>query len=88
MYEMLAKLLVEEFGLDADVVRPEATARELDMDSLMIVELAVIVTEQTGVRLEDVELSLDSTLGEVAERFAEAHERMSTAAPASDTTSV
>ncbi|MFD6533155.1 acyl carrier protein [Streptomyces sp. NPDC060184] len=69
MYEMLSRLLVEEFGLDEEQVRPDATARQLELDSLSLAELAVIVTESTGVRLEDVEVSPDSTLGEMAEVF-------------------
>ncbi|WEH41908.1 phosphopantetheine-binding protein [Streptomyces sp. AM 2-1-1] len=72
MYEMLTRLLVEEFGLDEDQVRPDATARQLELDSLSLAELAVIITEGTGVRLEDVEVSPDSTLGQMAEAFGRA----------------
>ncbi|WP_327175719.1 phosphopantetheine-binding protein [Streptomyces sp. NBC_01335] len=72
MYEMLSRLLVEEFGLDEEQVRPDATARQLELDSLSLAELAVIITESTGVRLEDVEMSPDSTLGEMAEVFDQA----------------
>lgn len=79
MYEMLVRLLVEEFGLDEDQVRPDATARQLELDSLSLAELAVIITESTGVRLEDVEVSPDSTLGQMAEAF----DRARLAAPAS-----
>ncbi|MGW1464232.1 acyl carrier protein [Streptomyces sp. NPDC002308] len=72
MYETLTRLLVEEFGLDEEQVRPGATARQLELDSLSLAELAVIITESTGVRLEDVEVNPDSTLGEMAEVFARA----------------
>jgi acyl carrier protein len=69
MYDTLAKLLAEEFGIEKDRIAPRSTSRELELDSLSMAELAVIVTDQTGVRLEDVDLSLDMTLGEIAERF-------------------
>ncbi|MFF7363213.1 phosphopantetheine-binding protein [Streptomyces sp. NPDC008125] len=72
MYETLTRLLVEEFGLDEEQVRPDATARQLELDSLSLAELAVIITENTGVRLEDVEVNPDSTLGEMAKVFARA----------------
>lgn len=75
MYEMLTRLLVEEFGLDEDQVRPDATARQLELDSLSLAELAVIITESTGVRLEDVEMSPDSTLGQMAAEFDRARPR-------------
>ncbi|MFJ2603606.1 acyl carrier protein [Streptomyces sp. NPDC091279] len=69
MYDMIAKLLAEEFGIQQHLVTPRAHGRELELDSLSMAELAVIVTDRTGVRMEDVELSLDMTLGEIAERF-------------------
>ncbi|MFE9613018.1 acyl carrier protein [Streptomyces sp. NPDC006012] len=69
MYDTLAKLLAEEFGIEKDRITPRSTSRELELDSLSMAELAVIVTDLTGVRLEDVDLSLDLTLGEIADRF-------------------
>lgn len=81
MYEMLTRLLVEEFGLDEDQVRPDATARQLELDSLSLAELAVIITESTGVRLEDVEMSPDSTLGQMAAEFDRARPPATAAAP-------
>ncbi|MFI9569225.1 phosphopantetheine-binding protein [Streptomyces rishiriensis] len=72
MYDMLVKLLVEEFGVAEDLITPQSTSRELDLDSLVMAELAVIVTNRTGVRMEDVRLSLDLTLEAIAERFAAA----------------
>ncbi|MEU1088455.1 phosphopantetheine-binding protein [Streptomyces sp. NPDC005892] len=82
MYDMLTRLLVEEFGLDEDQVRPDATARQLELDSLSVAELAVIVTEATGVRLEDVEVNPDTTLGQMAEAF----DRARSSLPAAPTT--
>ncbi|MFD6422906.1 acyl carrier protein [Streptomyces sp. NPDC060198] len=81
MYEMLTRLLVEEFGLDEDQVRPDATARQLELDSLSLAELAVIITESTGVRLEDVEMSPDSTLGQMAAEFDRARPPATAVAP-------
>lgn len=81
MYEMLTRLLVEEFGLDEEQVRPDATARQLELDSLSLAELAVIITESTGVRLEDVEMSPDSTLGQMAAEFDRARPPAMAAAP-------
>lgn len=83
MYETLARLLVEEFGLNEEQVRPDATARQLELDSLSLAELAVIITESTGVRLEDVEVNPDSTLGEMAEVFARALPPGTASAPSS-----
>ncbi|TDC69796.1 acyl carrier protein [Streptomyces hainanensis] len=70
MYELLATLLTDEFGIEADVVTPDATFRDLELDSLSLTELAVIVTERTGLLVDDVDL--DSTLASAAERYATA----------------
>ncbi|MCX5396906.1 acyl carrier protein [Streptomyces sp. NBC_00102] len=83
MYETLTRLLVEEFGLDEEQVRPDATARQLELDSLSLAELAVIITEATGVRLEDVEVNPDSTLGQMAEAFDRALPPGAASAPSS-----
>ncbi|MFE0808524.1 acyl carrier protein [Streptomyces sp. NPDC058794] len=82
MYDRLVTLLTEEFGIDADCLRPQATVRDLDVDSLMLAEIAVILSEETGVRVDDLDggLSLDSNLEELAEAFAAAMARGSEAA--------
>ncbi|MFF8828577.1 acyl carrier protein [Streptomyces sp. NPDC015131] len=67
MYELLAGLLTDEFGIEAERVTPEASLRGLELDSLALAELSVMVSEETSVRVTDVDL--DSTLGELAQRF-------------------
>lgn len=67
MYEMLADLLVDEFGVDRDNVTEDATFRALELDSLSLAELAVIVADRTGMTVDDV--SPDTTLGEAAGRI-------------------
>jgi acyl carrier protein len=49
-------LLVETFGVPADDVTPEATFESLGLDSLDVVELTLVLEEETGVKLEDEEL--------------------------------
>ncbi|MYU32136.1 acyl carrier protein [Streptomyces sp. SID8358] len=69
MYETITQLLIEEFGIEAERVCPTATVQDLELDSLTLAELSVILTEQTGVRVEDVDLGPVNTLAELAERF-------------------
>ncbi|WP_043493390.1 acyl carrier protein [Streptomyces viridosporus] len=71
MYDRLVTLLVAELGIDADCLRPPATVRDLEVGSLMLAEIAVIVSEETGVRFDDLDsgLSLDSTLEGLAAAF-------------------
>jgi acyl carrier protein len=49
-------VLVDEFGVPADEVAPDATFEALGLDSLDVVELTLVVEEKTGVKLEDEEL--------------------------------
>ncbi|WP_424638983.1 acyl carrier protein [Embleya sp. AB8] len=45
---MLCELLVEEFGIDAADIVPEATFESVGMDSLSMAELVIIVADRTG----------------------------------------
>ncbi|MFF4601532.1 acyl carrier protein [Streptomyces sp. NPDC001339] len=79
MYETLARLLVQEFGIEADLVSPQATARDLELDSLSLSELAVMITEKTGLQFDEAAVDLDSTLEEIATHFVKAEEAASPA---------
>ncbi|HST55170.1 MAG TPA: phosphopantetheine-binding protein [Solirubrobacteraceae bacterium] len=52
------------FGPDRDQVTLDATLADLDIDSLDLVELAQIVDEQYGVRLEAIDLKDVETVGQ------------------------
>ncbi len=49
-------LLVDTFGVPEDDVTPDATFESLGLDSLDVVELTLVLEEETGVKLEDEEL--------------------------------
>ncbi|UQA90864.1 phosphopantetheine-binding protein [Streptomyces halobius] len=77
MYETLALLLVHEFGIAEELVHPQAKARDIELDSLSLAELSVMITQQTGMQIDEEEVSLDSTLEEIAEQFKPADEALS-----------
>jgi acyl carrier protein len=56
LYATFQTVLVDEFGVPADDVAPDATFEALGLDSLDVVELTLVLEEQTGVKLEDEEL--------------------------------
>jgi acyl carrier protein len=56
LYTTFETVLVDEFGVPADEVAPDATFEALGLDSLDVVELTLVVEEKTGVKLEDEEL--------------------------------
>lgn len=56
LFETFKAILADEFGVPADDIAPEVTFEALGLDSLDVVELTLVVEEQTGVKLEDEEL--------------------------------
>ncbi|WKX69280.1 acyl carrier protein [Streptomyces sp. XD-27] len=77
MYETVALLLVQEFGIADDLVHPQAKARDIELDSLSLVELDVMIREKTGMRLNEDAVNLDSTLEEIAANFVPVEEASS-----------
>ncbi|MFI5621771.1 acyl carrier protein [Streptomyces sp. NPDC051567] len=67
MYEKIGQLLTEKFGVDPRAVTPDATLRSLGLDSMSLVEMAVIMAEETGLLAEG--LHMDVTLAEAAEHY-------------------
>lgn len=56
LYDTFATILTDTFGVDAGDLAPDATFEALGLDSLDVVELTLVVEEETGVKLDDEEL--------------------------------
>ena len=56
-----------EVGAEPDAISREALLEEIDVDSLDLVELAQIVEDEFGVRLEGDDLKGITTVGQVIE---------------------
>ena len=65
--EQLMTLLTTKVGVLPDDLRPDATYDELDLDSLVLIEFALIIKKQFGVVLRDGELTPGITVAETAE---------------------
>ena len=62
----LDRLFVEQFELEADMLRPEARLREdLDLDSLDAADMLVLIEKRFGVRMNDEIARTFRTLGDV-----------------------
>jgi acyl carrier protein len=64
--EEISTLLTRNFGVEPVDVRPEASLRELGMDSLALEELRVLLEEHLRIDLEDVQLTSRETVGQLA----------------------
>ncbi len=64
VYDRVAVLLADKFGVPADDISAEATFEDLDLDSLDLVEFSLACEEELGVRIEDDEAEKLETLGD------------------------
>ncbi|WP_310722881.1 acyl carrier protein [Streptomyces sp. N2A] len=64
-YTVICAALSETFGIDTAELRPDATFEELDVDSLALLEFALVMGERLGVTGE-TELRPGMTLAEAA----------------------
>ncbi len=63
-------ILVDTFDVPADDVTAEATFESLGLDSLDVVELTLVLEEETGVKLEDEELEDVRTVQDAIDKVA------------------
>ena len=65
-YHQLRRLMIEQFDVPGENLRPETTFTDLGIDSISLLEMAVILEDEFEVRLE-ADPSLTQTLADVAE---------------------
>jgi acyl carrier protein len=64
---LIRGLLVDEFDIEPDLIKPDATMEELDLDSLDMVEIGQVVEQKYGVRIKASDAEGVSDLGGVVE---------------------
>ncbi len=62
-YAHIQETLVGKYGVQPDLVKPEATLAELGLDSLSVAELMFDVSDHYGIDIPDERANFD-TLGE------------------------
>lgn len=71
LYATFQTILVDTFGVPADDIAPDATFEALGLDSLDVVELTLVLEEETGVKLEDEELEDVRTVQDAIDKITE-----------------
>jgi acyl carrier protein len=56
--------LVEEFEIEDQLIKPEASWKEIGIDSLDFVDIVVIIEKSYGFRLKGEEMTTIKTLGQ------------------------
>lgn len=57
MYEQLKQIMERKFQVPTEEIEPEATLNELGLDSLDLVEFALAIEKELGVRVTDDDLA-------------------------------
>jgi acyl carrier protein len=71
IYQTIATVLVEKYEIGEDRIQPSTEFDSLDLDSLVLAEISVILTNQLGIFITDDELAQAGTVGEAASRLTE-----------------
>jgi acyl carrier protein len=66
-YDRLVTILVTRFEVELEEVQPDVTFEELELDSLFLVELALIVQQELGVKITEDDATPRSTIASVAD---------------------
>ncbi|MFF8908784.1 acyl carrier protein [Streptomyces olivaceoviridis] len=61
----IVELLVERFGVESDEVRDDSRMRDLDLDSLALVEFGLAVEQKFQVKVSEDEIGPDNTVQDV-----------------------
>jgi acyl carrier protein len=65
VYDTLKKILVETLRVEPSQVRPDATKDDLELDSLGVVELAMVLEKDHGLLISDEELQGVDTVADI-----------------------
>ena len=66
IFASLQQFLNERFDLAPPGLTREATLRSVGLDSMMVLDVMLEVEDRLGVKLDDMSLPKDATLGDVA----------------------
>ncbi|WP_223874418.1 acyl carrier protein [Salinispora mooreana] len=67
MFDQLRQIMATKFQLDLAEITPESTLKDLELDSLDIVELGLVMNKELGVSLSDDELLEAQSLNAIVE---------------------
>ena len=61
-FEELALIIQEQFGIPRDQVRPDVTLKDIEVDSIALIEVALIAEERFGTQIPTDDISPDGTV--------------------------
>ncbi|ABW15105.1 phosphopantetheine-binding [Parafrankia sp. EAN1pec] len=71
VFETLKEILVSKLKVAPENITPDATREDAELDSLAIVELAMVLSTEFGLGISDDELLETTTIGGIADLMAQ-----------------
>lgn len=71
--DIINGFLVDEFEIEVDSINPDATWRDIGIDSLDFVDIVVIIDKEFGVKLKGEDMVDIRTLGQFHELIYQRH---------------
>ncbi|MGW2564259.1 acyl carrier protein [Streptomyces sp. NPDC001514] len=65
MFEQFKSLLVDKLKVSPDLITPEATREDIELDSLAVVELSLMIETEFGAKVSDDELLEAKNIGDM-----------------------
>ncbi|WP_405096560.1 acyl carrier protein [Micromonospora sp. NBC_01412] len=66
VYQQMVEILTTRFETEPDEIGPDVTFEELDLDSLFMVELALVLQKEFNIRIADEDATPRTTIGGLA----------------------
>ncbi|MER7419935.1 phosphopantetheine-binding protein [Micromonospora sp. NPDC047465] len=66
VYQQMVEILTTRFETEPDEIGPDVTFEELDLDSLFMVELALVLQKEFNIRIADEDATPRTTIGALA----------------------
>ncbi|MEU6012523.1 acyl carrier protein [Streptomyces sp. NPDC047515] len=60
--DRITEVLVSRFGVEPEEVTEDTTMRDLDLDSLALVEFALVAGGEFGIQIDDEEVGAESSV--------------------------
>jgi acyl carrier protein len=71
VYEVLKTILVDDLQVSAEDITPTSSCVDVGLDSVTMVELAIVASSRLGVEIHDYELVELTTVGDIARLMGE-----------------
>jgi acyl carrier protein len=71
VFETLKEILVNKLKVSPIEITMDATKDDVELDSLAVVELAIILDKDLGIKISDDELAAAETIGDIVQLMQE-----------------